>query len=68
MPTQDASVYLVAITQNMITHWQNKKEDEIQELKSIQLLPTKSFQQVADSLENNSFLRVVFIIRAHNDI
>jgi hypothetical protein len=52
----------------MITHWQNKKEDEIQELKSIQLLPTKSFQQVADSLENNSFLRVVFIIRAHNDI
>ncbi|MGB8937953.1 MAG: hypothetical protein WCC17_22920 [Candidatus Nitrosopolaris sp.] len=59
---------MVAITQNMITHWQNKKEDEIQELKSIQLLPTKSFQQVADSLENNSFLRVEFIIRAHNDI
>lgn len=36
MLTQDVSLYLVAITQNMITHWQNKKEGEIQELKSIQ--------------------------------
>ena len=36
MLTQDISLYLVAITQNMITQWQNKKEGEIQELKGIQ--------------------------------
>jgi hypothetical protein len=35
MLTQDVSLYLVAITQNMITNRQNKK-GEIQELKSIQ--------------------------------
>jgi hypothetical protein len=35
MLTQDISLYLVAITQNMITK-QNKKVDEIQELKDIQ--------------------------------
>jgi glycogen debranching enzyme len=35
MLTQDISLYLVAITQNMITK-QNKKIDEIQELKDIQ--------------------------------
>jgi hypothetical protein len=36
MLTQDVSLYLVAITQNMITNWQNRKEGEIQELKSVQ--------------------------------
>jgi glycogen debranching enzyme len=36
MLTQDVSLYLVAITQNTITNWQNRKEGEIQELKSIQ--------------------------------
>jgi glycogen debranching enzyme len=36
MLTQDVSLYLVAITQNMITNLQNKKEGEIQELRSIQ--------------------------------
>ena len=36
MLTQDVSLYLVAITQNMITNRQNEKEGEIQELKSIQ--------------------------------
>ena len=36
MLTQDVSLYLVAITQNMKTNWQNKREGEIQELKSIQ--------------------------------
>jgi glycogen debranching enzyme len=35
MLTQDVSLYLVAITQNMITK-QNKKVDEIQEIKDIQ--------------------------------
>jgi len=30
MLTQDVSLYLVAITQNMITYWQDKKEAEIQ--------------------------------------
>ena len=36
MLTQDVSLYLVAITQNMITNRQNKKESTFQELTSIQ--------------------------------
>jgi hypothetical protein len=70
MLTQDVSLYLVAITQNMITNWQNRKEGEIQELKRVQrdlyVRAISTLNAIRSRLWNDNWPLVTDLIKSRN--